>query len=162
MPATHAETWKGPFVHWRAAVGAALIAGIVFLMYEMVMLPLFLGESPWGPPRMMAAIVLGRDVLPPPAAFDMGIMMVAMMLHFMLSIVYAFVIAGFVQGRSAGLALGIGAVAGLVLYLVNFYVFTAAFPWFSMARNWVSVSGHVLYGLVLAWAYHRTTSGRHG
>lgn len=42
--ATHAETWKGPFVHWRAAVGAGLIAGIVFLMYEMVMLPLFLGD----------------------------------------------------------------------------------------------------------------------
>jgi hypothetical protein len=31
-------------VHWRAAVGAGLIAGIVFLMYEMVMLPLFLGD----------------------------------------------------------------------------------------------------------------------
>ena len=31
-------------MHWRAAVGAGLIAGIVFLMYEMVMLPLFLGD----------------------------------------------------------------------------------------------------------------------
>jgi hypothetical protein len=29
------------------------------------------GDSPWGPPRMIAAIVMGEGVLPPPATFDL-------------------------------------------------------------------------------------------
>lgn len=148
-----AETWKGPVIHWRAVIGAGVIAGIVFLMYEMIMMPLVMGVSPWAPPRMMAAIVLGEGVLPPPATFDLGIMMAAMMLHLVLSIIYAFIIAEAVQRGGIGLAIGIGALAGLVLYWINFYLFTSAFPWFAMARNWVSLTGHVLYGLVLGWAY---------
>lgn len=143
----------GPLVHWRAVVGAGLIAGVVFLMFEMIMLPLFLGLSPWAPPRMMAAIVLGKGVLPPPATFDFGVVMVAMMIHFMLAIVYAFVITGIAQRQGTASAIGIGAAAGLVLYLLNFYVLTAAFPWFAMARNWVSVTGHILFGLTGAWSY---------
>lgn len=38
-----------------------------------------------------AAIVMGKEVLPPPATFDMSIMMVAMMVHFVLSVIAAFV-----------------------------------------------------------------------
>jgi len=45
---------------WRAGVYAGLIAGVVFLILEMVMVRLFMGESPWAPPRMIAAIVLGE------------------------------------------------------------------------------------------------------
>lgn len=153
MANAQTQPWMAPFVHWRAAVGAGLIAGVVFLMYEMIMMPLFMGESPWGPPRMMAAIVMGEGVLPPPATFAFGIVMVAMILHFILSIVYAFIIAELVQRASLGMAIGIGAVVGLVLYLINFYGFTAAFPWFEMARNWISVTGHILFGLIAAWAY---------
>lgn len=153
MAQIQAGMFTGPLVHWRAALGAGIISGVVFLMYEMIMLPLFMGESPWAPPRMMAAIVMGRDVLPPPATFDFGILMVAMMVHFVLAIIYAFIIAAIVQSQGIGLALGIGALAGLVLYLINFYIFTAVFPWFAMARNWIGVTGHILFGLVAAWAY---------
>ncbi len=153
----HVQTgiFTGPAVHWRATVLAGLIAGAVFLMFEMAAVAMLLGMSPWAPPRMMAAIVLGQGVLPPPDTFDLGIVMVAMMLHFALSVGYAYVIALIVQHRRVGTAAGIGAVAGLVLYLVNFYGFTAIFPWFAMARNGVSVAGHVLFGLVAAWSYRK-------
>lgn len=151
----HAQTeiFSGPFVHWRTTVLAGLIAGAIFLMFEMPAVALFLGMSPWAPPRMMAAIVLGRGVLPPPDTFDIGIVMTAMMLHFALAVVYAYIIALVVQNRSAATAAGVGVVAGLVLYLINFYGFTYVFPWFAMARNGVSVAGHVLFGLVAAWSY---------
>ena len=139
----------GPFVHWRAVVGAGLISGVVFLMFEMIMLPLFLGLSPWAPPR----IVLGKGVLPPPATFDFAVVMVAMMIHFALAVVYAFVIAWIAKSQGTASAIGIGATAGLVLYFLNFHVLTAAFPWFAMARNWVSVSGHILFGLVAVGSY---------
>ncbi|MFB8830009.1 hypothetical protein ACE0DR_13370 [Azotobacter sp. CWF10] len=49
----------------RAGVWAGVIAGVVFLALEMLLVPLLMGGSPWGPPRMIAAIVMGRDVLPP-------------------------------------------------------------------------------------------------
>jgi uncharacterized membrane protein YagU involved in acid resistance len=140
-------------VDWRAAVWAGVIAGIVFMMLEMVMVPLFLGASGWGPPRMIAAIVMGRAVLPPPASFDLGVMMVALIVHLVLSIVFALILAWLINRKGTGAALLIGAAFGLLIYLVNFYGFTAAFPWFAQARNWVSVFAHVVFGFVAAWAY---------
>ena len=67
-----------PRINAKAAIWAAIIAGIVFMMLEMMMVAIFTGGSPWGPPRMIAAIGMGKGVLPSPATFDAGIMMVAM------------------------------------------------------------------------------------
>ena len=142
-----------PRLHAGAAVIAGLIAGAVFLMLEMLMVPMFLAGSPWGPPRMIAAMVMGPDVLPPPASFDLVILMVAMMIHIVLSIVLALVFALLAKGRPMTTTIMVGAVFGLVLYLVNFYGMTAVFPWFAEARNWVSLFAHVMFGVVLGWAY---------
>lgn len=35
---------------WRAGAWAGLIAGLVFMMLEMAMVWMFLGQSPWGHP----------------------------------------------------------------------------------------------------------------
>jgi hypothetical protein len=151
-------------VAWKAAVGAGLIAGAVFLMMEMILLAV-VGESPWGPPRMMAAIVMGEAVLPPPATFDLTVVMVAMIVHFMLSIALA---VAFAWGLSLwylsfGAALALGGAFGLLVYLVNFYPVPAIlFPWFAMARNWITISSHVVFGAVLAWAYLALTRGARG
>ncbi|MDQ3038684.1 MAG: hypothetical protein M3Q51_03410 [Pseudomonadota bacterium] len=144
---------RQPSINTKAVIWSALIAGAVFMMLEMVMVPLFLGGSPWGPPRMIAAIAMGKSVLPPPATFDITILMVAMAIHFSLSLVLAFVFAFIAKGRSIGSAALIGGIFGLVVYLVHFYGMTAVFPWFEMARNWVSVFAHVVFGVVLGWVY---------
>lgn len=150
----HTSADTSPTLDAKAAVWAGLIAGIVFVVLEMLMVPIFLGGSPWGPPRMIAAIAMGRDVLPPPATFDFGILAVAVLIHLVLSVLLAFVFALLAKGRSLGAAIGIGIVFGLVLYGLNFYVMTAVFPWFAEARNWVSIFAHAMFGLVLGWAYH--------
>ena len=142
-----------PQLRAKAALWAALIAGAAFMMLEMIMVPVFMGGSPWGPPRMIAAMGMGEGVLPPPATFDAVIMMVAMVIHFGLSVILAFVFAFIARGRDFGMAIGLGIVFGLVVYLVSFYGMTAIFPWFAMARNWVSIFAHVVYGAVLAWVY---------
>lgn len=149
-------------INWRAAIFAGLFAGLVFLVLEMMMVPLFLDGSPWGPPRSIAAILLGEGVLPPPATFDFGVVLVAMLVHFALSVVYAIVLAFIFHRSNVGMgpALAIGAVFGIVLYLVNFYGFTAVFPWFAMARNWVSVFTHAVFGLAAAWGYWRWAPDR--
>lgn len=142
-----------PRIDPKAAFWAAIIAGAVFMMLEMLMVPIFGGGSPWGPPRMIAAIGMGKDVLPPPATFDLTILIVAMLIHFGLSIVLGFVFAFIARGRSVGMATMLGAVFGLVVYLVSFYGMTAIFPWFANARGWISIFVHLMFGAVLGWTY---------
>lgn len=139
-------------IHVKAAVWSGLIAGAVFLMVEMALLAL-LGQSPWGPPRMMAAMVLGQDVLPPPATFDIAIVAVAMAVHFPLSVVYGILFAFVGERLSLWPAAIVGGLFGLAIYLANFYGFTAWFPWFEMARGMGSIVGHILFGAVLGFAY---------
>ena len=141
-------------IDWSAAIWSGVIAGAVFMMLEMIMVPLFMPDgSPWAPPRMIAAIVMGKDVLPPPATFAVAPLMAAMVLHFMMSIIYAIILAFIVNRFGLGIAVIIGLGFGLMLYLVNFYGFTAVFPWFAMARNWISIFSHLMFGVIAALVY---------
>lgn len=156
-------TRNGEHLDWIAAVWAGIIAGAVFMMMEMILVGTVGGGSPWAPPRMISAMVLGEGVLPPPATFDFGIVMLAMVIHFVLSIIYAFVLGWIIANWALGLgaAIAAGAVFGLIIYLVNFYGFASLwFPWFAMARNWISIVSHIAFGLVLGWAYVALSSRR--
>ncbi len=90
-------------LNWKAAIISGLVAGLVFMMLEMVLMGTIGGQSPWGPPRMIAAMVMGKDVLPPPATFNMGIMMVAMMIHLVLSVILAVVLGWAISRWRVGL-----------------------------------------------------------
>ncbi len=143
----------------RAAVLAGIIAALVFMMLEMVLVATVGGESPWGPPRMIAAIGMGQTVLPPPATFDLTVFLAAVLIHMVLSIALAFVFVAITARMNWGLGMMLisGAVFGLAVYFVNFYGFTALFPWFAMARNSISVFAHMMFGVALAFAYGRLT-----
>lgn len=141
-------------IHFAGAIWSGLIAGLVFLMIEMTML-MMMGQSPWGPPRMMGAIVLGPDALPPPASFDMGAVGAAMLVHFPLSVLYAFILGLALERLSLWTSLFAGAVFGVAIYFINFHGFTALFPWFAEARGIGSIAGHLAYGVVLAFAYKK-------
>ncbi len=129
---------------------AGFIGGLVFVLLEMLMVSLFLHGSPWGPPRMIAAIVMGKAVLPPPGTFDVQIVLVALVVHFILSFIYAMVIGLVVSKMSYGLAVFIGLLGGGLLYIINFYGFTEIYPWFANARNGVTIFNHLLFGLLAA------------
>ncbi len=141
-----------------AAIKAGLIAGLVFLVMEMVLVATIGGGSPWGPPRMMAAIGMGNGVLPPPPTFDAGIVIVGIIIHFVLSVVLALIFAQIASRVSLShtMLAVVGAIFGLVVYVVNFYGFTAIFPWFEMARNGITIASHIVFGLVLAFTYRPT------
>lgn len=140
---------------WKAAIWAGLIAGLVFLMVEMLLVWLVMGMSPWAPPRMMAAMVLGPEILPPPADFSFMAVMTAMVIHFPLSIVYGLILGWAIHRLEMGAALLVGALFGLIaVYAVNFHLIAPmAFPWFVEAQNWISVLAHVIFGVVLAGTY---------
>jgi len=145
---------------WKAVIWAAVIAGIVFMMLEMVLVATVGGGSPWGPPRMIAAMVMGEGVLPPPATFEMATMLVAMLVHFTLSIVFAAILGWVISSRGFGLGMSllVGTLFGLLIYFVSFYLFTSIWPWFAMARGMISIFAHAAYGFTLGWAYHALAS----
>jgi uncharacterized membrane protein YagU involved in acid resistance len=140
-------------IDWKAGILAGIIAGAVFIVLEMIMVPLFLGMPAWAPIRMIAAIALGPGVLPPPATFDAGIALTAFILHFALSIIFALILAAIISRVATAPAIIGGLVFGLLLYFVNFHILTVAFPWFAEARNWVSIFAHLVFGGVAAWTY---------
>ncbi len=143
---------------WKATILAGLIAGLVFIVMEMVLVPLVGGGSPLGPPKMIAGILLGPDVLPMPdvpPTFDLSIFLIGMIVHFVLAVVLAIIFVLIINRMNLrlGAAIGAGAVFGLAVYVVNFYGFTAIWPWFEMARNAITIVSHLAFGAVLAWAY---------
>lgn len=124
------------------------------MMMEMLLVMLFKGESPWGPPRMIAAVALGKEVLPPPADFDAKIMMTAMMIHFPLAIVIGLFIGWVVHRMTLIKALIAGGAIGITIYMISFYLIAPLmFPWFTQAQSWISASSHLVFGLVLGGAY---------
>lgn len=145
----------------RSGISAGLVAGGVFLAIELLLVPTVGGGALWGPPRIMAAIALGEGALPPPATFDAGVVAVGLLVHFALSAVLGAVFALTIgkMGLSSAMTIVLGVVFGLLVYLIHFYGLTAIFPWFAMARNWISIFAHGVFGGVLAWWLVRGTRG---
>jgi hypothetical protein len=86
--------------------------------------------------RLTAAMVLGGSVLPPPATFDVGIMLAPLATRF-----------------KTVLALLAGVGFGATLYIVNLYGFTAIFPWFAQARGWITLIVHAVFGVTAISVY---------
>jgi hypothetical protein len=139
-------------VDFRAVFWAGLVSGLVFLVVNMLLSLLFLG-TPWLFIRMVAALLLGQDVLPPPASFDPAIFIVALVIHLLLSLVFTTILALMIH--KWGLLVGIigGAIFGLALYAINIYTFSFFFPWFFSLRSWIILLSHVFYGATAGGMY---------
>lgn len=139
-----------------AAVGAGCVAGVSSTFLQMGMW-LVLSYPAWDmllrDSRLAAAIVLGPGVLPPPATFNLFIMLVASILHFVLSAAYGVAIAVVVNRMKMAAALGLGAVSGLLLFIVNMGGFTGVFPWFVASRDTATAVAHVGFGITAAACY---------
>ncbi len=159
--ATHLSSRSGVGTWVVGGVVAGLIAGVVFLVFEMVVAGV-MGPSAFGPARMIGAIGLGEGALPPQPSIGLGtVLPVALIIHFINSAVYGAifgVIVGLIGAlRSSRAALvGAATVFGFALWIVNFYVIApVAFPWFGMANPVVQFLAHTFFfgtilGLLLA------------
>jgi hypothetical protein len=143
----------------RAAMLAGLAAALVSTVVELLAWRAFgfaLPETLLRDARLAAAIVLGRDVLPPPAAFDGYVIGVASCVHGVLSIAYAFVLAVGIARLSARTAIAAGALFGAALYAINMYGFTWVFPWFAVTRDAITAIAHVAFGITASATYVAT------
>ena len=140
-------------VDWRAALWAGLIAGIIFLIFNLFITPALAGGNAWVVIRLLASVFLGESILAPPATFDLNALIVALVTHFALSIGFALTLAFLIHRW--GLAVGIigGALFGLALYSINFYTLTYFFPWFYAMRSWAVVVSHIVFGAAAGGIY---------
>lgn len=149
----------GPFhldVNWNAAVYAALISGMVFIILEMGLVWLMPDQDPWRPMHHIAGIALGPQSVPAPdepAAFSWRVLTAALLVHFTLSLIYSAVGGVLLSPLRRPQAIIAGAGCGLMLYVINFYGFAALFEWFEEARGWVPITVHLVYGTVSAWGH---------
>ena len=90
-----------PTINWKAVVSASLIAGFIFLILDLALVAIVGGESLWGPPRMIGAILLGEGVLPPPATFHLSSFLAALVVHLALSLIYGSIFA-WVANKATG------------------------------------------------------------
>ena len=139
-------------VDWRAAIFAGVVGGIVLLVLEMMFTRSAVGSA-WVFPRLLAAVVLGPKVLPPPATYDVGLLAAALLIHLPLSIAFACLIA-FVLHKW-GLVVGIlgGAALGMCLYWINFGTVFHLIPWFATMKSPWTMWAHVVFGAICGMTY---------
>ena len=143
-------------IKWKAAIWAGIAAGVVSTLAQVLLWASFTDAFPsalFRDSRLAAAILMGRDVLPPPASFDLSIMLIAACVHFTLSVVYGVMLAIMISRAAMGITVLIGAGFGAALYAVNLYGFTAIFPWFAEVRDWITLAVHVVFGVTAAATY---------
>lgn len=140
-------------VDWRAAVLAGLIAGVVFLILQMVGRAMVTGGSVWLAPHYIAAMILGPDALPPPAPFDPLVVLIAIVLNTILSLIFTLILAAIIHEWQLITGVIVGALFGLALYAINYYSLSYFFPWFYPIRTWVDVAAHVLFGAIAGGIY---------
>src|SRR2546430_14276140 len=92
-----------PNIHWRSAAFAGIAAGVTATIVQIALW--WAASEPlaallFRDARLAAAIVIGRQVLPPPATFDWWIMLVATLVHFSLSIAYGLTLSVFISRLS--------------------------------------------------------------
>jgi hypothetical protein len=146
-------TTKGHGINWSAAIWASVIAGLVFAALEMVLAQVVNGNSPWMPLHMIAGIGLGPSAMSPANTFDPKIVTVAVAIHMVLALLYGVILAFIIARLDVTWATLVGGIYGLALYYINFYGFSAAFPWFADARGGVSIFTHIVQSGLMALLY---------
>ena len=139
-----------------AAVVAGFAASALLMVLEVAWAASLGDTDAWATMRMVAAITMNPDVLQN-TGFNVGAATMALLTHYILGIVSGLLVgsaaAWFQWDRSHGLMQAIGAAFGATVYLVNFHVLTAAFPWFIELRGWSTFVGHVVFGMALTFCY---------
>jgi hypothetical protein len=145
-------------IHWRVAIYAGIAAGIIASLVQIILWWIFwdvLPEIMYRDVRLTAAIILGRSALAPPFMFDGSLLLIATLIHFALSITYSVILAGLIFRCGRLVLLLVGICYGLMLFWINMYGFTIIFPWFDVARDWITMLSHIVFGLSCAGIYCR-------
>ena len=161
----HSHRWVSRKPDWAAAVVSGLVAGAVAMILDLLWTTLMLGANPWHTSHLVAAMVLGPDVLVGNTnAFALNIVAVALLTHYGLGILFgslvAYVVTGFHYEGSLPVLEIVGGVLGMALYVFNFYVMTSVFPFVAELRSGAYFFEHFIFGMTAAMVYWKLARPR--
>jgi hypothetical protein len=142
-------------------VGAGLVGGAVFLVVELVFLPITNHLPADWILRLITSLMAGPVALTHPAGQIGGLLITALAVHAALSTAYAVGLCRMEDELSIAGSIAASALMGFAIYLVNFYLMTFAFPWFASARGGATIAAHVLFGVTTALT-HKGLKGLRG
>jgi len=147
--------WVARQADWTAAAIAGFGAGGILMLIELFWVTMR-GGDPWVLTRMVAAMVMGWEVLQT-SGYDLSVVIAALAVHYVLGITFAMmlaaIIAPFQLDSSMPLVMLTGAAFGALLYVLNFYGMSNAFTWFADLRGWTTFAGHLVFGACCAMFY---------
>jgi hypothetical protein len=143
----------GMLVDWQAVFRAAMIAGTVYLLLNLFVAPAIMGGSFWISVRLVASMVLGQQILAPPATFDALALVTGIVVHYALALLMTGLIA--IVVHRGGLATGVlgGAALGLAFYYIAYYSLTYFFPQFFAMKDSSVIVSHVIFGALAGGLY---------
>jgi len=130
----------GSQLHWRAALGAGLIAGGILLLVPR--------GSPWSAFTFFEPGVMGRNV----ARIASIPLPVTWLIHLSISVFYGFIVSAAAIRLTKWRAILIGGLIGLALYFLNIGVVSVLLPGLLGAESLVAFT-HFVFGLLAAGAY---------
>lgn len=142
-----------PIVDWSAAIWAGIVAGVVFYILNIFLIPYIYGGSSWAIIKYLSSTVLGQNVLPPPASFDLTALITSFLSTIILSLIFTSILAYIIH--RGGLITGIigGAIFGLALYYINFNTLTVFSPWLYAMKNSANLINHIIFGILAGGLY---------
>ena len=150
---SHRFTTREP--DWAIGALAGFGAGGIVMLIELAFAAA-IGADPWRVPRLIAAMALGSPVLQP-GGYALDVVIAALAIHYVLGtffgLLLAAIMAPFRLDSSVVMAVVSGAAFGVLMYLFNFYAITSVLPWFAEMRGWVTVLGHVEFGVMAGLIY---------
>lgn len=99
--------------------------------------------------RLTAAVVMGPAVLDQDPGWRWDVLAWAAAIHFGLSAIYALIAWPVARAMTVSAALSRGCLYGTAIYVINLHGFTHLFPWFDVARGWVTILAHLVFGASL-------------
>ena len=146
--------WKFLQQHmtWRAVPIAAIAAGSVFLLANMLAMSPVLEVSPALLLRYMASLVLGSDVLTNATPLTP---VIGIIVHYALSLLFTLIITIVIHRWGTLIGIAGGAILGLAIYAINLYTMTVFFEWFFAINNDILLISHILFGMTAGGVYEQ-------
>lgn len=154
MPTLQAPGAPAPHrqADWPAALLAGLLAGIIFLLLNVLLCRQLLA-NPWLPVQLPAALVLGVEALPPAPVEGFLVPVAGLVIHLLLAIGFTCLIAFCLHRWGILVGLVGGALFGLCLYSINYYFVADFVSGFVALRGWLMLASHCVFGAVAGGLY---------
>ena len=140
-------------VDWSAALWAGLLSGVIFYILSIVLIPYVYGGNSSIIIRYLSSIVLGEEILPPPATLEISALIISIVSTLLLSIIFTLVLAYIIHRGGIITGVLVGALFGLGLYFINYNTLTIYFEWFYALKNPMNMINHIIFGILAGGLY---------